>query len=353
MLRVKKTIKLAGVVVIGAAVGFMLWKMLGSVPIILWAAVLGVIPTLIGIEMTFKPPATPKAKGIYRIIFGIWAIATCVLAYLQYKRDEPQIPNLPQITIETFPGLPEGMTNNVHFRFNRLSIRNANDVAFENLCSRLQLPEPIYQTMETDSPPGTVIDWHPIITKATISGTGTHSVLGPNSTAHFVYSPPCFFPEGNKAQLTGFFDNGEKTGIWELTADKLPPHGVVSLLFLTSNDDNETNYITFVKTAFTNDGAHFETTMQRTADGSVDTRSLIIAMIVHTNKVPIPNEDWHLGSDELRFSFEGLYQYPAAGKLGTQHFLLPLAFDAKSRALSSLPIQPNDGKWKRVTIEFQ
>lgn len=153
--------------------------------------------------------------------------------------------------------------------------------------------------------------------------------------------------------MTGFFDNGEKTGIWELTADKLPPHGVVSLLFLTSNDDNETNYITFVKTAFTNDGAHFETTMQRTADGSVDTRSLIIAMIVHTNKVPIPNEDWHLGSDELRFSFEGLYQYPAAGKLGTQHFLLPLAFDAKSRALSSLPIQPNDGKWKRVTIEFQ
>lgn len=127
----KKTIKLAGVVVIGAAVGFMLWKMLGSVPIILWAAVLGVIPTLIGIEMTFKPPATPKAKGIYRIIFGIWAIATCVLAYLQYKRDEPQIPNLPQITIETFPGLPEGMTNNVHFRFNRLSIRNANDVAFK------------------------------------------------------------------------------------------------------------------------------------------------------------------------------------------------------------------------------
>jgi hypothetical protein len=108
-----------------------------------------------------------------------------------------------------------------------------------------------------------------------------------------------------------------------------------------------------VRTAFTNDGATIAATTQGTTTGSVILHNLTIAMIVHTNKVRNPKEDWRLGTNELRFSFEGLYQYQAAGKPANQHFLVPITFDAKSRKLSSLAIQPNDGKWKRVMIEFQ
>ena len=75
--------------------------------------------------------------------------------------------------------------------------------------------------------------------------------------------------------------------------------------------------------------------------------------IVHTNKDVNKNEDWRLGTNELRFSFEGVYQYVAAGKLENQHFLVPIAHDVTTRKLSSLPVQPDDGRWKRVMIEFQ
>jgi hypothetical protein len=351
--RVKKVLKLIGMVAVGIATGFVLWKVLGNVPIVLWTTILGIVPTLIGIEMTFMPPTTPKAKSIYRIIFGGWAIATCVLAYLQYKEGKPQIPNRPEMTLETFSGLPEGMPNDPHLRLHRLLIRNANSLPLENFCSRLQLPEPIIATIEINKLPGTEINWRPLTTKVTINGTGNRSEIGPSSSVNYVYSPPCFFPAGNKAQLTGFFDGSDKTGVWELTIDKLPPHGVASLMFLTSNDDDATNYTTFVKTAFTNSGATIITTTQGTTNGSVIIHNLTIAMIVQTNKVPNPKEDWRLGTNELRFFFEGQYHYQAAGKPEAQHFLLPLKFDEENRRLSSLASQPNDGKWKRVMIEFQ
>jgi hypothetical protein len=208
-------------------------------------------------------------------------------------------------------------------------------------------------TLEANRPPGTTLNWHALQRKVTIAGTGNRELLGPSSSAEFVYDTPCFFPLGNKAQLSGYFANAEPTGVWELTIDKLPPHGVVSLLFLTSSGDQATNYVDFVKTAFTNDGATIWSTMQGTTNGAVIVHSLGIAMIVHTNKVINPKEDWRLGTNELRFSFEGNYQYAAGAKLETHHFLMPIVHDVTTRKLSSSGVQPDDGRWKRVMIEFQ
>lgn len=349
----KQVVRLIGVLLAGGAVGFGLWKLMGALPIAVWITGLTVIPTLIGLEMSFRPPSTPRAKGVYRTLFGVWAVASCVVAFLQFKQAKPVIPRLPQIAIETFSGLPEGMANNPHLRLNRLLVRNVNEVSIENFCSRLQLPEPIWATVETNQPPGTAIGWRPLTTKVAVNGTGSRSVIGPSSSVNFIYSPACFFPAGNRAQLSGFCEGGSSTGVWELTIDRLPPRSVASMMFLTTNEGEATNYIAFVKTAFTNDGATISTAAQGTTNGSVIIHSFTLAFIVHTNKTINPNEDWRLGTNELRFSLEGLFQYAADGKPGTQHFLLPIALDEPSRRLSCLPVQPNDGKWKRVMIEFQ
>jgi len=210
-LDVKTFLKSLAVLLIGIGVGFGLWEAFGHVPLILWVAILGAIPTLVGVEMTVNPPTNPKSKGMYRAIFSGWFVAILVTGYLQYEDSKPVIPKLPEIRIETFSGLPDGMTNNPHLRYHRLQIRNNNEIGIDNICSRLQLPEPIVVTLETNFPPGTVIDWHPITTKVTIDGTGTRNELGVDSTANYLLSPPCFFPEGNKGQLSGYFDSGDNT----------------------------------------------------------------------------------------------------------------------------------------------
>jgi hypothetical protein len=78
-----------------------------------------------------------------------------------------------------------------------------------------------------------------------------------------------------------------------------------------------------------------------------------IALIVNTNKIVKTNEDWHLGTNELRFMVEGTYQYREANRLDDQFFLVPLMFDATNRSISSLPIQRETGKWRVVMMEYQ
>ena len=194
----KSFLKWIVLIALGAAIGFGLCKILGRIPLLLWATILSAIPTLVGLEMTFQPPTTARARGIYRSIFGVWFVASLVIGILQYRDGKPVVPNRPQITIETFSGLPEGLTGNSHLRFHRLLIRNNNPIPIESFCSRLQL-----------------------------------------------------------------------------------------------------------------------------------------------------------GTNELRFSFEGDYQYAASEKLETQHFLMPIIHDPTTRRLSSPAVQPDDGRWKRVMVEFQ
>lgn len=342
-----------GLAVLGGAVGLGLWKLLAGIPLLLWATILSAIPTLVGLQMTFTPPVTTRARRVYSGIFGVWFIASVVIGILQYRDAKPFVPSRPQIAIETFSGLPEGFVGNPHLRLHRLELRNNNPIPIESFCSRLQLPEPIIVTLETNQPPGAALTWHPLQRRVTIVGTGDRSVLGASSSAEFIFDTPCFFPRGNKAQLSGYFANAEPTGVWELTIDKVPPHGVISLLFITSTAAEATNYIEFVKTAFTNDGATVWSTVQGTTNGAVIVHNVGIAMIVNTNKSATTNANWRLGTNELRFSLEGNYQYSAAGKLESQHFLMPIVHDAIIRKLSSLPVQPDDGHWKRVLIEFQ
>jgi hypothetical protein len=233
-----------------------------------------------------------------------------------------------------------------------LEIQNFNDVEIEDFFARFQFPEPIIATIESNLPPGTLIDWEPSLTRYSISGIGSKSFLGSASTRHYLY-PSDFFFLGNRGQLTGFSDGGDMTGVWKLIIDKLPAYGVVSLSFLTDNEDDSTNYIALANTEFKTNGAAISITAQGDGKGGVINRNLTMAIIINTNYAVNPKEDWHFGTNWLRFYFEGSYQYPAAGKLGSQHFLVPFVFDTNNRAISSLPIQAEDGRWRRVMIQYQ
>jgi hypothetical protein len=116
---------------------------------------------------------------------------------------------------------------------------------------------------------------------------------------------------------------------------------------------NSTNYIALANTEFKTNGAAISITAQGDGKGGVINRNLTMAIIINTNYAVNPKEDWHFGTNWLRFYFEGSYQYPAAGKLGSQHFLVPFVFDTNNRAISSLPIQAEDGRWRRVMIQYQ
>jgi hypothetical protein len=108
--------------------------------------------------------------------------------------------------------------------------------------------------------------------------------------------------------------------VWELTIDRLSPHGHVSISFLTSNSREGTNYIALASVPLWSLGPN----PQSTAD-----------------------------TNELRYSFEGEYQYQAGGQPGKQHFLVPIKFDAEQRVISSFPIQADNGNWHTVWLMFQ
>jgi hypothetical protein len=234
------------------------------------------------------------------------------------------IPALPLITIETLDGLPPECTNNQHLRLHRLTVRNPGDASIENFCSRLQLPEAISQTIETNTTVGAVIGWRPLIDKIIVKGTGGRTEgglwIGPTSKVTFVEHEMAFFPKYAKGEKMSLSRAGDLTGVWELTIDRLPPSSHASISFLTSNGPEGTNYLELA---------------------SVPLWSIA------------PNPQTTPDTNELRFSLEGEYQYPAEGKPGKQHFLVPIKLDADQRVLTSLPIQADNGQWHTVTLLFQ
>jgi hypothetical protein len=234
------------------------------------------------------------------------------------------IPNLPQISIETFDGLPSEFTNNPHLRLHRLSVRNNSDVTIETFCSRLQLPEPILQTVETNATVGTLVAWRAMTNKLLIKGNAGKNEgglwIGPTSMVAFVEQPMAFFPRYANGELGELSRGGDITGVWELTIDRLPPGGNVSLSFLSSDAREATNYIRFAATPLWSS---------------------------HPNPQTIPD------TNELRYSFEGDYLYPSEGTSGRQHFLVPLHFNDRERFISSLPIQRENSPWHTVILEFQ
>jgi hypothetical protein len=129
-----------------------------------------------------------------------------------------------------------------------------------------------------------------------------------------------FFPKYVEGEKMRTSRAGDITGVWELTVDRLPPGGRVSISFLSSNASEGTNYINLA---------------------SVPLWSLA------------PNPEATPDTNELRFSLEGEYQYRSESKPGRQHFLVPITFDADQRVLSSLPIQADNAHWRTVTLIFQ
>jgi hypothetical protein len=62
---------------------------------------------------------------------------TAIQSVKVQRADILPVPSLPQVKIETLPGLPEGMTNDPRLRLNRLIVRNVNEVSIFGFCSRL------------------------------------------------------------------------------------------------------------------------------------------------------------------------------------------------------------------------
>lgn len=235
-----------------------------------------------------------------------------------------EVPALPQITIETLDGLPPELTNNTHLRLHRLVVRNPSAVPIESFCSRIQLPEPLAFTLETNSTFGTAIGWRPLTNKLIVNGTGGKTEgglwIGPSSKVTYMGDDMSFFPKYARGEKLALSRAGDITGIWELTFERLPPNGLISILFVTSNAAEGSNYIDLAS--------------------------------VPLWSVP-PHPDSSPDTNELRYSFEGEYQFRSGGKLGKQHFLVPLEFNADSRVVASLAVQPDIGRWHPITLVFQ
>jgi hypothetical protein len=312
---------------------------------------------IIGFVWTFLAHAVPHRGKIIKFTGSFFIIATtgalAIFATLrQYHAQHPKTPKI-TVSLNSLHGLPESITNDSHLRFYTLQINNDNEVEINNLRARLQLPEPVEMTVETNSSPGLSIEWKPILTKFTVFGTGNHKILGPQSSLYPEWPPTLLIPLDDSAQLTRYSDSIDKTGVWGLLIDKLPPHSGLKLSFLTTDYGDATNYISLANYEFKTNGATIAATVQGTTNGSVILHDMTIALIVNTNKVVKVNENWHLGTNELRFSLDGWYEFTAAGKLQNLHFLVPLIFDSEKRSISSLPAQDGIGKWRLVMIEYQ
>ena len=238
-----------------------------------------------------------------------------------------EVPSLPIISIRTLEGLPPWKTNNPDLKMVQLLVRNTNSVELDNFCSRLQLPEPI---IETDGEPeksvGTQVIWRSLLnTNILVNGTGGRTEggawVGAQSMVYPLYVEPCFIPEMfGKRGSKGAFLSGITTGVWELQIDKLPPGGYVMIRFITSKSSDYKNYLSLANTPLWQEPPHPST---------------------------IPD------TNELRFYFEGQYQFQSEIRPGTQHFFVPLMIEANSRNMSSLPVQSDVSHWHPVTLQFQ
>ena len=312
--RIGTPMALAGFV--AAAFSGVVWLILAKVPKLNQGGVVRVIVMII------------KCFFWLAVIAAVLGFAGYVVGVLVTGEPQPSrvakhlVPSLPQIVVETLDGLPMGSPNNPALRLNRLRVRNLSEVAIDDFCSRLQLPEPISETIETNLTTGTVMGWRPLLDKLLVKGTAgrteTGLWIGPTSTVIFADANMCFFPKDSAGQLGSIAKEGDITGVWELTIAKLPPGGQVLISFLTSNGKSGQNYI-----------------------------QLPNSPVWRRN----PNEG--LDANELIFLVEGEYRYQADFKPGRQQFLVPLQFNSSTRITTSLTVQPDIGKWRPIMLSFQ
>jgi hypothetical protein len=276
------------------------------------------------------------------VLAGVFTIAGVVF-WLWFRP-----PNaLPTVTLQTLDGLPPSIANDPHLRLHRFIIRNDSDVEIINLTSRVQLPEPVHLSLETNCPAGTLVEWNAIVEPITVSGTGSKSIVGPASAIYHSVPHIGFFPLGAQGELFKASKETDMTGVWELNVSRLARRRSVSILFLTSNGSNASNYLALVNTEFVTNGAQITTTIQGTTNREIILHNLSFTATLNGNT------NYHFGTNALKFSMEGTFQYESEGKTFDQHFLVPIVFDAKQRRMSSREVLTADGHWRRIIVEFQ
>lgn len=271
-----------------------------------------------------QPRATPVGKTVSGLVTP-QATGTTAGQVTAVKAPGTQPPpQLPHITIETLAGLPPELSNNPNLRLNRLQLRNTTAAQIDNFCGRLQLPEAIARTIETNLTVGSALGWRPLLDKLLVHGTGGRTQgglwIGPTSAVLYADTPLCFFPKDPRGQLGGLSREGDLTGIWELTIDKLPPGGLLSLLFITSAAPEATNYMAMANTP-----------------------------LWQSPPRPSPTPD----TNELRHFFEGEYQCNASPKPASQYFFVPIVYDTAERKSHSQAPQPDIGAWHPVNLVYQ
>lgn len=155
------------------------------------------------------------------VVICLSVVGLCGVVFLLPKTGHPRVDaplDLPLVRIEPLEGLPEGMSNDANLRLIRLVVRNVSKVEMLDLCSRLQLPEPIFVTTETNSVTGTRVSLRPLRDKLLIAGTGGRTEgglwIGPTSSVHFAETIPCFtYPGTPRGQVSMTSRLGDLTGI--------------------------------------------------------------------------------------------------------------------------------------------
>jgi hypothetical protein len=300
--------------------------------LLLAIAIVNLFIAILATHVSLFQPEEQRAKRLWRtILIGLALLAFCLAGrQLQLdareKRNRYPVPSLPLVSLTTLDGLPNSITNDrPNIRMHRIRIANFTDVTLDNFVSRLQLPEPIVTTTQTNLPPGTVIDWRPVVVDMVFQGTGGRSDtgfwIGPTSKVHFVYPYRRFYPPPKRQIKMEYSGAGDVTGVWELAVDSIPPRSALEIKFLTSSATNAQNYLRFANEPFWKSYAK------------------------QVNQMPM--ED----TNELNFYFEGEYQYPADGKPGRQQFFVPLVFAEAERKISSLATHTNSGQWNVVFFE--
>ena len=234
------------------------------------------------------------------------------------------VPSLPLITITTMRGLPPERSKNPHLRLHQLIVRNTSEAEIDQLYCRVQLPEPIIETLTTNHPVGSSIGWRPLLTTILpVEITPKERALAPTDafvipSRYGMTHPPyeSFTPKKTRQQTEEAvaFRSGDLPGVWELSIDKLPPSGNVLVEFLTSNGDHATNYMMF------------------TFD------------MPYGRYVPPPD------TNRLKFYIEGEYWYQGDNKPSSQYFLVPISFDASEHRCVTLPVQADVGQWHPALV---
>jgi hypothetical protein len=102
-----------------------------------------------------------------------------------------------------------------------------------------------------------------------------------------------------------------------------------------------------VNTEFVTNGAQVRAVVQGTSNGASIIHDLSVTATLNNNT------NYHFGTNALKFSIEGRFQYQERDKVIDQRFLVPLTYEPRTRSVKVAPVRATDGHWRRIILEFQ